>query len=57
MICKEAIPFLKRFRRAILAVNEDAEAAGSFLARAVCHSIADPATPPMQKVQVPAEIA
>lgn len=50
---KEAIAFLRRFRRAILTVNEDVSEAGSFLARAVMQRIADPTKPPMQGLQTP----
>jgi len=53
VISKEAIPFLQRFRRAILTVQEDVAAAGSFLARAAIQRIEEPAKPPMQRLELP----
>ena len=50
---KEAIPFLKRFRKPILTVHEDVGTAGSFLAKAVMQRIADPDKPPMQGLETP----
>src|SRR5690606_8260585 len=50
---KEAIPFLKRFRRGILSVHEDVATAGTFLARAAMQRIADPSLPPMQGLETP----
>lgn len=53
LTAKEAIPFLKRFRREILVVKEDVSQAGVFLARALIHRIAHPEDPPMQYLDVP----
>jgi LacI family transcriptional regulator len=50
---KEAIPFLHRFRKGILAVHEDVATAGAFLARAAMQRIADPSRPPMQGLETP----
>lgn len=50
---KEAIPFLKRFRKPILTVHEDVGTAGNFLAKAVMKRIADPTIPPMQGLETP----
>jgi LacI family transcriptional regulator len=50
---KEAIPFLKRFRRGILSVHEDVATAGAFLARAAMQRIAEPTRPPMQGLETP----
>ena len=50
---KEAIPFLKRFRKPILTVHEDVGTAGNFLAKAVMQRIADPTKPPMQGLETP----
>jgi LacI family transcriptional regulator len=53
LFAKEAIPFLKRFRRGILSVHEDVSTAGAFLARAAIQRIADPGRPPMQGLETP----
>lgn len=53
LAAKEAIPFLRRFRREILAVREDVTGAGAFLARALMHRIAHPDESPMQYLDVP----
>ncbi|MGB5557216.1 MAG: LacI family transcriptional regulator [Paracoccaceae bacterium] len=53
VFAKEAIPFLQRFRRAILTVHEDVATAGGFLARAAIRRIEDPAKPPMQGLESP----
>jgi LacI family transcriptional regulator len=50
---KEAIPFLSRFRREILTMQEDVSLAGNFLARAIMHRIANPGAAPMQFLDVP----
>ena len=39
LVAKEAFPFLKRFRRDIIAYHEDIDAAGGFLARALIATI------------------
>ena len=53
LVSKEAVPFLKRFRPAIVTVREDVEEAGHFLARAALAAIADPSAPPMQRLVAP----
>lgn len=53
---KEAIPFLKAFRREILVYQEDVGQAGSFLARALIRAIDHPERPPMQKVLAPGSL-
>lgn len=50
---KEPFPFLKRFRDPILAISENAEAAGAFLARAALRRIQHPDSEPMQHLEVP----
>ncbi|MFM2356383.1 MAG: hypothetical protein RLZZ528_2119 [Pseudomonadota bacterium] len=50
---KEAIPFLSRFRREILTMQEDVSLAGNFLARAIMHRIANTTAAPMQFLDVP----
>lgn len=53
---KEAIPFLKQFRPAILTVFEDVAKAGEFCAQATMARIADPKAAPMQRLQRPEKI-
>ncbi|MCG6901328.1 MAG: LacI family transcriptional regulator [Rhodobacter sp.] len=53
---KEAIPFLKRFRPPILAVQEDVARAGQFVAEATIKRIADPDADPMQYLDIPLSI-
>jgi LacI family transcriptional regulator len=50
---KEALPFLKRFRREILTVHEDVGGAGGFLARALMHRIAHPEDPVQTWLDIP----
>lgn len=50
---KEAIPFLKLFRREILVLHENVGKAGEFLAHAVLKAIAEPQAPPMQGLDTP----
>ena len=50
---KEGKPFLTKFRKTILTVNEDVTTAGNFLARAIMERIADPSKPPMQGLETP----
>jgi LacI family transcriptional regulator len=50
---KEAVPFLRRFRKEILTLREDVNSAGSFLAQALMARIARPKDPPMQRLDVP----
>ncbi|MCR8726433.1 LacI family transcriptional regulator [Frigidibacter sp. ROC022] len=53
LFSKEAVPFLRRFRREILAVHEDVATAGAFLAKAAMERVADPNKPPMQGLETP----
>jgi LacI family transcriptional regulator len=50
---KEALPFLRYFRRDIISVHENVAKAGDFLARAAMQAIKDPSAPPMQMLEVP----
>jgi LacI family transcriptional regulator len=54
LAAKEAIPFLGRFRREIVAIPESVTTAGEFLVRALIRRIARPEEPPMQYLDVPA---
>lgn len=56
LAAKEAIPFLKRFRPAILTVQEDVAKAGQFVAHATMKRIAEPDAPPMQQLDAPSAI-
>ena len=53
LVAKESVPFLNRFRPEILVVQENVNAAGSFLARAIVQAIDAPDKPPMQHLEVP----
>lgn len=53
VIAKEALPFLKRFRKDILVVHEDVATAGDFLCRAVMQAIDHPHLPPLQYLEQP----
>lgn len=53
VIAKEAIPFLKFFRKEILVVLEDVSATGEFLARAAIKAVREPNAPPMQFLEIP----
>lgn len=53
VVAKEAIPFLRMFRRGIMVIEEDVAKAGEFLARAAIHAARDPDAPPMQCLDVP----
>ncbi|WP_299150809.1 LacI family transcriptional regulator [uncultured Tateyamaria sp.] len=53
VVAKEAITFLRRFRPGIIVVKEDIDRAGTFLARALMHRIAQGDDPPMQELDVP----
>ena len=57
LFAKEAIPFLTRFRKNLLTVDEDVAGAGAFLARAVLQQITDPTQPPMQGLDIPSYTA
>ena len=52
-VAKEAITFLRRFRKEILVVDEDIDLAGDFLARALLHRIGTPDAAPMQQLVGP----
>lgn len=53
IFAKEAIPFLTRFRRGILAVHEDVATTGEFLAKAVIQQINNPQAEPRQHTDRP----
>ena len=53
IVAKEAIPFLRLFRKEIIAIAEDVKAAGEFLARAAIQAIREPQLPPLQGLEVP----
>lgn len=53
LFAKEAIPFLNLFRPEIMAIHEDVEKAGLFLAKAAMAAVGDPDTPPLQGLEVP----
>jgi LacI family transcriptional regulator len=53
IVAKEAIPFLRLFRKEIIALAEDVKAAGEFLARAAIQAIREPDLPPLQGLEVP----
>ena len=57
VVGKEAIPFLGLFRPAILAFHEDVGAAGSFLAHALLHHIADPDDAPQSRIELPGSLS
>ena len=50
---REAIPFLKMFRKDVLLVTEDVGKAGEFTINAVLQAIEHPERPMMQKLDVP----
>lgn len=56
VVAKEAIRFLKRFRREMIVVQEDVGRAGDFLARAVMAAIEGRAPEQGQELEVPAEL-
>lgn len=53
VIAKEAIPFLKFFRKDILVVLEDVTATGEYLARAAIMAVREPKAVPMQFLEIP----
>jgi len=53
VVAKEAVPFLRLFRREILTLPESVGSAGVFLARAAIQAIQHPEQPPMQFLEVP----
>ncbi len=55
LFSKEAVPFLKRFRKGILTFYEDVSEAGAFLAKAAVRRVEQPDEQPMQKVAVPSD--
>jgi len=50
---KEAMPFLRLFRKDILTISEKVNTAGDFLARAAIQAIREPDLPPMQELEIP----
>ena len=50
---KEAVPFLRLFRKDILTIAEQVNMAGDFLAKAAIQAIRSPDLPPMQSLEVP----
>jgi LacI family transcriptional regulator len=57
IFAKEAIPFLRLFRKEIIAIEEDVKRAGEFLARAAIQAIKEPHLPPLQGLDVPRDDA
>lgn len=55
VFAKGSTTFLKLFRPAIMAVEEDVQAAGAFLARAAMQAVRQPELPPLQGLDVPTE--
>ncbi|MGI9391060.1 MAG: LacI family transcriptional regulator [Boseongicola sp.] len=55
VLAKEAVPFLRLFRPALMAVSEDVSRAGEFLANAAIQAISQPASPPLQGLDVPTD--
>lgn len=53
LVAKDAITFLKLFRKDIIIIREDVALAGDFLAKAAIHAIRSPSGPRMQKLGVP----
>jgi len=53
VFAKEAMRFLHLFRPGIVAIDEDVDRAGDFLARAAMAAVQSPGDPPMQELQVP----
>jgi LacI family transcriptional regulator len=56
VVAKEAMPFLRLCRPAILSFPEDVGAAGTFLAQALLHRIANPGAPPENQLDAPGEL-
>ncbi len=54
---KEAVPFLRLFRKDILTVSEEVGTAGAFLAKAAMQAIRQPDAPPLQGLEVPSDEA
>lgn len=50
---KEALPFLNLFRPGIIAISENVERAGRFLAQATMARLANPSAPPRQDLEIP----
>ncbi|MDF0601676.1 LacI family transcriptional regulator [Psychromarinibacter sp. C21-152] len=55
LVSKEPANFLQLFRPPILAVSEDVNRAGAFLARAAIRAVEAPDEPPLQDMEVPDE--
>jgi LacI family transcriptional regulator len=53
IVGKEAISFLKLFRKELLVVPEDVRSVGEFLADAAIKATSEPDEPPMQWIEVP----
>lgn len=53
LVAKEAVPLLNFFRPGIIAVREDIQHAGKFLAEAAMRAVREPEAPPMQGLEVP----
>ncbi len=53
LVAKDAITFLKLFRKEIIVIQEDVALAGAFLAQAAIHAVQHPSEPRMQKLDVP----
>lgn len=53
VVSREAIPFLKMFRKRVLVAQENVAKAGQFLAQALLQRIDKPELPPMQYLDVP----
>jgi len=50
---KEPLPILKSFRKEMIAISENVDQAGSFLAHAIMQAIDQPHLPPLQKLVEP----
>lgn len=53
LIAKESFPFLRLFRKEIIAIAEGVQDAGDFLARAAIQAIREPHLPPLQGLEIP----
>jgi LacI family transcriptional regulator len=54
---KEAITFLRRFRKEIIVTHEDVSRAGNFLARALITAMERPGAAPEQSLDTPAQVS
>lgn len=55
VFAKEAMPFLRQFRKKIIILPENVRNVGEFLAQAAMQAIREPDAPPMQFLEVPTE--